>query len=499
MAKGNLYRLWEVSGVFLFSSWELLQKRLPKFLLFILLLFFYKWKWLLEIPPPKRLRKGFETLGSAYLKIGQLLSTRIDLLPAPFIEELEKLQDRVPPDPLTNFKEEHPNLFSTLKEIEETPIGSGSVAQVHKATLKSGETVAVKFLRPKAEKLIKQDLTLLKRVIRVASLFIPVVKEFRLLSVLEEIEKMLLEELDLTREAAYMELFRKFSKEEPSLYVPKVFWELSGKTVLVTEFLIGKKLTELQELTPEEREKLAEKFVHVVHRTIFELGTFHGDLHPGNIFLLPDGRLGFVDFGIVGRLLPETLYEFFLFSFGVMNKDPNIIIHSLKRIKAVPKNIDENQLKREIVQFLDKYYNQPLSRIDAEKLFYEELSTARKFKIVLPEELVILMKTIAHTESIARLLYPDFRLPPLLKPYLKRIAPKIILREMKRRTYLHGQAYLELLESLPELIKEKKEKDKSDYFWETATLGFAVTLAFSPKLLPVYLIGILLFKRLKDD
>ncbi len=497
VAKSGLSRLREVAGIFFFCSWEVLEGKFPKPVLTFFSLFFRRWKWLLELPPPIRLRKGFETLGSAYLKLGQLLSTRVDILPAEFVKELEKLQDRVPPLPLAVFKDKYGKLFSEFREIDEIPIGSGSVAQVHRAVLKNGKEVAVKFLRPEAESSIKRDIFLLKRVIRFASLFLFPVREFKILSIVEEFERMLLEELDLSAEAAYMEQFRRFSEKEPALFVPAVFWDLSDDSVLVTEFIRGRKLTELAELSEEERKELAEKFVHIVHRTIFELGTFHGDLHPGNIFVLPDGRIGFVDFGIVGRLPPETLYEFFVFSFGVMNKDPDVIVSSLKRIGAVPEEADEKLLKREILRFLDKYYNQPLSKIDAERLFYEELSTARRFKIVLPEDLVILMKTIAHTESIARLLYPEFRLPPLLKPYLKKVAPLRLLKEVKRRVYLTAQAYGSVFEELPRILKRRK-KERSGFIREAAILGSAVVLALSPKLLPLYLLSLFVLVKVEE-
>ncbi len=485
----RLKRLWELLAYLYLCFYEEISQRFGSSFAYLISLPFWSKRELLKYPPPKRLRIAFEELGGAFLKIGQLLSTRVDILPTEFIKELESLQDKVPPQDLKELLKHYPELKGIFLKIEREPIGSGSVAQVHKAVLKSGKEVAVKIIRPNAAKLISQDTAVLKALANLATLLYPPLKDFRVREVVQEIERMLNEELDLSREGAYMELFKKFSRKEPNLFIPQVFWEFSSRNYLITEFVKGEKLT-CAKIREEEREELARKFVHIVHRTIFELGVFHGDLHPGNIFLLEGGKFAFVDFGIVGRLSPDTLQEFFLFSLGVMNKDPDLIVNSLKRIGALPEGINEKLLKREILVFLDKYYNKPLSQIDAEKLFYEELSTARRFKIVLPEELVILMKTIAHTESIARLIYPDFRLPPLLKPYLKSLAPKFAYQFVKRKSLNLVMKYGELLEEGPKLVKDAVNYQKQSYrelFWGLALIGFSITLIFSPKLLLAYI------------
>jgi len=174
-----------------------------------------------------------ERLGGAYIKVGQLLSTRIDILPTEYIKELEKLQDRVPPQPLKELLSSYPELKNFFFRIDEEPIGSGSVAQVHRAILKSGDEVALKIVRPKAEEFIKRDVSILRNLVRLLSP-IPVIREFRIPQILSEFERILLSELDLSKEAAYMELFKKFSEEESSLYIPRVFWEFSSSKYLTT-------------------------------------------------------------------------------------------------------------------------------------------------------------------------------------------------------------------------------------------------------------------------
>jgi len=498
---GFVKRSYEIIGHTFFCSYEYLSSILPSVIVKLVgLILFFPFKELLKFPPPVRLRVTLERLGPAYTKIGQLLSTRVDILPTDFIRELEKLQDRVPPLPPEEILKNCGKLKEQIREFDPHPVGSGSVAQVHRAVLKDGREVAIKILRPNVRETIKQDMRILKTTVSLLSFFVPFFKEFRIFQVLEEFERILTEELDLRTEAAYMELFRQFSKKEPSLYVPKVLWELSGKEVLVTEFVRGKKLTEIKSLPEEKRKQITERLVQIIHRTVFELGVFHGDLHPGNIFLLEDGRFAFIDFGIVGRLSPDTLSTFFVFSMGVMNKDLELIVGALKKIGAVPENINEILLKREILSFLDKYYNRPLSQIDAEKLFYEELSVARRFKVVLPEELLILMKTIAHTESLARLIYSDFRLPPLLKPYLKKVAPKIIVQELKRKTVRFAMDYGSLIEKFPKILEtnRKETEKKDDIFLAGTAIGFAIVLAFAPKFLFVYFMAVLIMNHLRE-
>jgi len=493
-------RSWEIVGYLFFCSFEVLSAHLPACILKTVgWILFYPFRDLLDHPPPERLRIALERLGPTYLKIGQLLSTRVDILPARFIRELEGLQDRVPPTDVNELLESHAEISKHIESMDPEPIGSGSVAQVHRARLKDGREVAVKMLRPNAEEIIRTDMKILRTTVSLLYPFVKLLRDFQIPKILEEFERMLVEELDLTTEATYMELFRRFSEKEPALYIPEVLWEFTSKNVLVTEFVRGRKLTELKSLTEDERRKLAEKFVNIVHRMIFEQGVFHGDLHPGNIFVTEDNRFVFVDFGIVGRLTPETLSEFFMFSLGVMNKDLELIIGALKEIGAIPEGTKETLLKREILSFLDKYYNRPLSQIDAEKLFYEELSAARRFRIVLPEELLVLMKTIAHTESMARLIYPDFRLPPLLKPYLKKIAPRITTQEVKRRFLRLALEYTKLLENIPKILEDKQKErvKRSETFLGCALLGFAVVLAFAPKLLLVYLPSVLAVKKLQ--
>jgi len=485
-------RLREITACLFFSSYEYLNRYLPSFILKVVsLLLFRKFRYLLKFPPEERLRVSFERLGPAYIKVGQMLSTRIDILPASYIRELEKLQDRVPPEPLDRILSVLGEKREAFSYFDPAPIGSGSVAQVHRAVLKGGEEVAVKVIRPGARETIVRDVEILKATVNVLSRYFSFFRRFRVPQILEEFERMLIDELDLMREASYMELFRRFSEEERNFYVPKVFWDLSDSNVLVSEFIRGTKLSRAVELPVEERKRIALNFVNIVHRQIFELGTFHGDLHPGNIFVLKDGRIAFVDFGIIGRLSPDVLSEFFLFSLGVMNRDVDVIVMALKRIGAITGSINESALKREILIFLDKYYNKPISQIDAEKLFYEELSTARRFNIVLPEVLVILMKTIAHTESISRLVDPDFRLPPVLKPYLMRIAPRILLRDLRRRFLNVSASYISIFEELPRYISRRMEErrvERRSYILESsAILGAGIVGAFNPKLLLVYI------------
>jgi len=487
-------RLRDILGALFFCSYEYLSNHLPFILLKTGKVLFRKWKFLLDYPPPERLRIALETLGPTYIKIGQMLSTRVDVFSEEFIRELEKLQDRVPPAPTEEIISVLGSMRDEFVEFSNEPIGSGSIAQVHTAVLKSGEKVAVKIIKPGVEKHIKKDITILKLLVNKLARFVKPIRDYRVPFIVEEFERVLLDEFDLTKEASYMEMFRQFAIEkEPRLVIPKVYWDYTNRNVLVSEFIEGTKLTDVEKLENIDRRKLAEDFVIVVNRQIFELSVFHGDLHPGNIFVLDDGRLAFVDFGIIGRLCPDTFSAFFMFSYAVMKKDVDLIIEALKMVGAIGKDVNEQLLKRELLIFLDKYYNRPLSKIDAEKFFYEELAITKQFNLVLPEELLVLLKTVTHTESVARIIYPEFTLPPVLQPYLKKLIPKFLLDDFRRRTMKTAVSYTSFMQRLPSLLEKKlTEKEKKDYFplLESAfLLGGACVLSFKPLLLPLYLAG----------
>ncbi len=490
-------RVKDVAGALFFCSYEYLKKMLPSLVVFAGKSFFRKWNFLLSYPPPQRLRIALESLGPTYIKIGQMLSTRVDVFPEEFIKELEKLQDQVPPVSVEAVFQVLGDMRKRFVEFSEEPIGSGSIAQVHTAVLKTGEKVAVKVIKPGVEKHIRKDVTILKLLVSKLSRFIKPLREYRVLSIVEEFERILLDEFDLTKEASYMEMFRKFAIEkEPRLVIPKVYWDYTNRDVLVSEFIKGIKLTNVENLKNFDRKKLAEDFVIVVNRQIFELSVFHGDLHPGNIFVLDDGRLAFVDFGIIGRLCPDTFSAFFMFSYAVMKKDVDLIIAALKMVGAIENDVNEQLLKRELLIFLDKYYNRPLSKIDAEKFFYEELSITKQFNLLLPEELLVLLKTVTHTESIARIIYPDFTLPSVLHPYLKKLIPKFLIEDVRRRTMRTAVSYASFFERLPGMLEKGALNEKDNWrdnvpILEAAFLfGGATVLAFKPLLLPLYLISV---------
>ncbi|WP_457567478.1 ABC1 kinase family protein [Desulfurobacterium sp.] len=496
-------RVKDVTGALFFCGYEYLKEKAPSIFIKSGKVFFRKWQFLLDYPPPVRLRIALEKLGPAYIKIGQMLSTRVDVFPEEYIRELEKLQDDVPPAPVEEILEVLGDVRSAFKEFSEKPIGSGSIAQVHTAILKDGRKVAVKVIKPGVEWQIKMDVAILKLLVNRLAGFIKPLKDYRIPSIIEEFERVLLDEFDLTKEASYMEMFRKFAEErEPRLVVPAVYWEYTSRNVLVSEFIKGTKLTDVKNLEKFDRRKLAEDFVILVNRQIFELSVFHGDLHPGNVFVLDDGRLAFVDFGIIGRLSPDTFSAFFMFSYAVMKKDVDMIVEALKKVGAVGDNVNEQLLKRELLVFLDKYYNRPLSRIDAEKFFYEELAITRRFNVILPEELLVLLKTVTHTESVARIICPDFTLPPVLQPYLKKLMPGFILEDFRRRTIRAAASYASLLEEFPRLLesslkRQKEEKDKISLVEASLILGFSIVLAGKPVMAPFYLLFAFIYLLVK--
>jgi ubiquinone biosynthesis protein len=258
----------------------------------------------------RRLRAALEELGPTFVKFGQMLSMRQDLFPQDIISELQKLQDAVPPFPGEEARriieaqlgQPVAELFATFDEL---PLAAASIAQVHTATLRDGTSVIVKVQRPGIEEVIQADLEILFCIARLLESHVTESRRYDPLGLVKEFAETITRELDFHREGRSMDCFRDNFKDNPSVYVPQIFWNLSGKRVLTMKHSHGHKISGNYPADPAERRRLAEVFVRLYLTQIFEHGFFHGDPHPGNVFIMDDGRLCFLDFGIVGRLSPR--------------------------------------------------------------------------------------------------------------------------------------------------------------------------------------------------
>ena len=429
---------------------------------FRFLLFLLPWNWLRHKRKPRavRLREALEELGPMYIKFGQILSTRRDLLPDDIADELALLQDSVPPFPgvqarLIIEKAYGKPLEQVFEFFDETPLASASIAQVHAARLLDGRDVVVKVVRPHIRKTIERDLALLYVLAGLAERYWSEGKRLRPGDVVSEYEKTILDELDLSREAANAsQLRRNFSKSN-MLYVPEVYWPWTQRNVMVMERIHGTPISDIDELRKQniDLKKLSETGVEIFFTQVFRHNFFHADMHPGNIFVSREGQYIAVDFGIMGTLSPDDqryLAENFLAFF---NRDYTRVAELHVESGWVPPGTRVDEFESAIRSVCEPIFERPLKDISFGRLLLYLFQTARRFNMEIQPQLVLLQKTLLNIEGLGRQLYPDLDLWQTAKPFLERwMSDNIGLRGFASTLRKESGQWLETLPQLPNLV-----------------------------------------------
>lgn len=453
-----LLRLMHINWVMMFHGLDEIVLRTHLFRPIRFLAFFSPNYWTRNSREPRgvRIRRTLEDLGPIYVKFGQTLSTRKDLLPEDIAEELVKLQDRVPPfsiDTARKIIEQQlgQSIEEAFAEFDPTPLASASVAQVHTATLPSGEKVIVKVLRPDIEDKIHSDVGLLYELARLAERFWADARRLRAMEIVAEFEKTILDELDLVREAANASAIRANFKNSEMLYIPEIHWPLTRRKVLVMERIYGIPVGDIDALRRggADFKKLAERGVEIFFTQVFRDNFFHADMHPGNIFVqLPDKYLA-VDFGIVGslsdsdqRYLAENFLAFF-------NHDYRKVAKMHIESGWVPPTTRIEEFEAAIRAVCEPIFEKPLKDISFGLLLLRLFQTARRFDMVVQPQLVLLQKTLLNIEGLGRQLYPELDLWQTAKPFLEnwfkqRVGPEKKLKELLGK-------FPEIGEQLPEV------------------------------------------------
>jgi ubiquinone biosynthesis protein len=401
------------------------------------------WLGAKDEPRGVRIRRTLEDLGPIFVKFGQTLSTRRDLLPDDIAEELIKLQDRVPAFPGSDAKAIVEQALGqpvslVFAEFEETPLASASVAQVHAARLHDGQNVVVKVLRPGIEKQIRSDIALLYELARLAQRFWSDAKRLRPIEVVAEFEKTILDELDLVREAANAAEMRRRFEDSEILYIPKVYWPYTRRQVLVMERISGIPVGDVETLKREgvDFKLLAERGVEIFFTQVLRDSFFHADMHPGNIFVTPPAQYIAVDFGIVGsisredkRYVAENLLAFF-------NRDYRRVAEMHIESGWIPKTTRVEEFESAVRAVSEPIFEKPLKDISYGHLLLRLFQVARRFDMEVQPQLVLLQKTLLNIEGLGRDLYPDLDLWQTAKPFLERwfkdeMGPKAGLRKIQ--------------------------------------------------------------------
>ena len=428
----------------------------------------------------ERLRLAAEELGPIFIKFGQAISTRRDLLPPDIANELAKLQDRVPPFP---DKEAREAIESSLGQpvgalfgsFEAAPLAAASIAQVHGATLKDGREVVVKVLRPGMHTVIRRDLEVLYALAALAIRYIPDASRLRPLEIVAEYDKTIMDELDLMREAGNAAQLKRNFAGSPLLYVPEVHFALSSKDVLVMERIRGIQISEMARLRElnVDIQKLAENGVEIFFTQMLRHNFFHADMHPGNIFVLADDpanpRYAAVDFGIVGALDPKDL-EYLAGNFlAFFDRDYRRVAELHIESGWVPPGTRVQELEGAVRTVCEPIFDKPLAEISFAVVLLRLFETARRFRMEIQPQLVLLQKTLLNIEGLGRQLYPELDLWKTAQPLLRewkaeRMSPRTLIAEGRR----HLPELIASLRAAPPLLRRMiREAENRDSLFDT--------------------------------
>jgi ubiquinone biosynthesis protein len=429
------------------------------------------WNWVPRERGPRavRIRRALEDLGPIYVKFGQILSTRQDLLPDDIALELTRLQDDVPPFPGKQARAaieaaQGVAIEEIFRHFDETPLASASIAQVHTAELLDGSDVVIKVLRPNIREHISRDVNLLHTIAALAERYWKHGRRLRPREVITEFEKILYDELDLLREAANAsQLKRNFSDTE-LLYVPEVYWPHCRQEVMVMERIHGIQINDIEALRANniDLKTLAERGVEIFFTQVFRHNFFHADMHPGNLFVGTDGRYMAVDFGIMGTLNPvdqRYLAENFLAFF---NRDYRRVAELHVESEWVPEGTRVDEFEAAIRTVCEPIFEKPLNEISFGNVLLRLFQTARRFDMEVQPQLVLLQKTLLNIEGLGRQLYPQLDLWQTAKPFLERtMSEQLGARSLLRNLKDNIPAWNDTLPEMPQLAHRFLEQATS--------------------------------------
>lgn len=396
-------------------------------------------------PSPERIRKTFEELGPSFIKLGQLMSTRADIFPAPYIEELRKLQDQVPAVAFSEIRqvieaELKKPIGGIFRECNPESIAAASVSQVHAAILFTGEKVAVKVIRPGIRKIIEQDIRLMYYLSGIIEKNFELGKVVGATNLVKEFERTIFNELDMFIEAGNIDRFAKNFKDSDQIHIPKVYWDLTSKSVLVMEYIEGIKMDQVDAiravgLNPE---NIALIGLRSFSRQLMEFGFFHADPHPANTIVMADGSVGIVDFGIMGYLDDEMMQHVAHLLLGFAEHDYDMVMEALEDAGILREDMPHLQdFKTDLKDVSELFYGRSLKTISVRDVYDQVMKLVLKYHIKLPRNLLLLFKTFIQTEALGKILQSSASLLEVSRPFAKkflekRYAPENLFSEMAK-------------------------------------------------------------------
>lgn len=434
---------------------------------------------------PQRVRFVLEELGPTFVKLGQLLSTRSDLLPPAYIAELSKLQDSGPPVATGQIREtirqelgaEPEELFATFAS---EPLASASIGQAHSATTRDGIPVVVKVRRPDAVRRVHEDLDILTNLAHRLSRAWEPARTYNVTGIVDEFSQTLRAELDYLREAQNAERFATDFAHVPEVTIPRVLWETTTSRVLTLERMTGIKINDLPGLDAAgiDRRRLASLGSDIVLQMVFDHRFFHADLHPGNLFVRPDGGIALIDFGMVGELDEDLHDKLAQFLVAFTLRSPAALAEALIDLSVARASVDRAALRSGLTSFVAQYEDRPLREVNFVRLTTQLLGVLRDEHLQLPQEISLVLKVLFTIEGIGVQLDPDFDLIAALTPYARasvreRFAPAALAKRLGRVTAETG-ALLEVLPTRLRHLLETADEGGIEVHLQTAELDSAL-------------------------
>lgn len=410
----------------------------------------------------ERIRSVIEELGPTYVKAGQIASTRSDLIPKSIVKELEKLQDEVEPFPFHEAKaiveaELNEQLERAFASFDDVPVASASIGQVYIAILNTGERVAVKVQRPAIAETIRTDLAILQHLAILAEARFEWAKRFQVRSMIENVGKSLMDELDYSNEARNATILYDRFRHDSHIRIPRVYLDYSSKMMLTMEFIDGVKLNQPERLRAlgHDPKQIAERLMQAVLQQICIDGFFHADPHPGNLMALPDGVVAFLDFGLVGRLTSDMKRHLAALIIALMRQSSTGIINAVLRMGLVTDEVDMPELRRDVDRLRDQYIGVPLSAVSFGKAINDLLDVAYRHQIRIPTDFILIGKTLITVEGLVAQLDPELSIAHIAEPFgkqllLEQLRPRRLAENVKEELDSFG----ELIFHFPKHIKE---------------------------------------------
>ncbi|MUG67570.1 MULTISPECIES: ABC1 kinase family protein [Paenibacillus] len=410
----------------------------------------------------ERVRKVLEDLGPAFVKLGQLASTRSDLLPDPLIQELVKLQERVPPFSSESARqlieqEWGVPIDEVLSSFEDKPLAAASIGQVHAGRLKTGEMVAIKVQRPGVARMIGRDLEILRDLISLAEKRWDWVKQYRVDQIVDEFARAMMAELDYSHEARNAEKVAAYLTDHEYIHIPSIYWEFTSSKVLTMEYADGITLSRYRELADKGHhlKTVAERLIEGMLQQIFIHGFFHADPHPGNLLVRADGKLVFLDFGLVGQLSEEMKDHLSGLIIALMRRNTDSMVRAISRMGLIPDDCDMDRLRADMDRLRGEYVDVPFSKVRIGKALSDLFAVAQRHQIMLPPDLTLLGKSLLTLEGVIEMLDPELSIIDMAEPFGRKLLKERYNSRRIGRKVLDGVS--ELAQSLLDLPGQARQ------------------------------------------